>query len=322
MINIYCRLLGARVGKGVWIDNTAALGEYDLLTFEDGCRVDKALVRGFCVERDGHFRLAEIVIGRNAVINTYTQIAPGANIPEGTVFGPHASSHEQPSPESFVQYNRTVFKQPNAILKFFVGFPIIFLIVFISYIPWLLAIYGMINSTSIQEHGLNSVESVINWFANPVRVGFHIFARMLRVVVAPIFQVFFGIIVKRLMGLNQEGTIEGASQWSLLRRYVNSVLLSQYTLKHAFDVLGTHYEMTSVSYTHLLSCFVLIHDYRLCSVSWGQKSVNAYIGQVPVSIAPTLSCWKLAMTSYLVLDRRYLPQTVSDPPRSPSEMAP
>ncbi|THH02453.1 hypothetical protein EW026_g448 [Hermanssonia centrifuga] len=246
MINIYCRLLGARVGKGVWIDNTAALGEYDLLTFEDGCRVDKALVRGFCVERDGHFRLAEIVIGRNAVINTYTQIAPGANIPEGTVFGPHASSHEQPSPESFVQYNRTVFKQPNAILKFFVGFPIIFLIVFISYIPWLLAIYGMINSTSIQEHGLNSVESVINWFANPVRVGFHIFARMLRVVVAPIFQVFFGIIVKRLMGLNQEGTIEGASQWSLLRRYVNSVLLSQYTLKHAFDVLGTHYEMTSI----------------------------------------------------------------------------
>ena len=32
----------------------------------------------------------------------------------------------------------------------------------------------------------------------------------------------------------------------LLRRYVNQALLSQHTLKRAFDVLGTHYEATSV----------------------------------------------------------------------------
>lgn len=245
-INLYCRLLGAKVGRDVWIDNTAILGEYDLLEFKDGCRVDKALVRGFCVEREGHFRLGKIVIGKNATINTYTQIAPGAIIPDGAVFGPHASSHEQPSPESFVKYNRTVFQQPHILLKIFVAFPIIVAVIFVSYIPWFAAIYGMVHNVQIREVGLNSVESVVNWFAYPTRVLFHIVARMLRVVAAPIVQVFFGIIVKRIMGLNKPGPIEEQSQLTLLRRYINGILLSQYTLRHAFDVLGTHYEMTSI----------------------------------------------------------------------------
>jgi hypothetical protein len=244
---LYCRLLGARIGKNVTISSSAAIGEYDLLTLQDGCRIDKALVRGFCVERDSCFRLAPIVIGRNAIINTYTQIAPGAHIPEGTVFGPHASSHEQPSPEHFVRYNRTAFKQPNRFLRIFVALPIIVLVMFISYIPWLAALAGMITGTTIDETGLNSVESVINWFANPTRVAYHILARMLRVVATPVVQMLCGILVKRLMGLNKEGPAEEASQLTLLRRYINGILLSQYTLRHAFDVLGTHYEMTSVS---------------------------------------------------------------------------
>ena len=246
-ISLYCRLLGAKVGKGVYIDNTAILGEYDLLEFKDGCRVDKALVRAFCVEREGHFRLGNIVIGKNATINTYTQIAPGANIPDGAVFGPHASSHENPSPESFVKYNRTDFRKPHILLRLFVALPIIVGVIFISYIPWFATLYGMVHNVSIQEQGLNSVESVINWFAYPTRVLFHVIARMLRVVAAPIVQVFFGIIVKRTLGLNKPGPIEEQGQLALLRRYINGVLLSQYTLRHAFDVLGTHYEMTSVS---------------------------------------------------------------------------
>lgn len=243
---MYCRLLGATVGEGVHIDQTAAIGEFDLLTFKDGCKIDKALVRGFCVERDGFFRLAPIVIGKNTHINTYTQIAPGATIRDGTVWGPHASSHEQPSPPEFTQYNRATFRKPHILLRLFVAYPIILFIMFLAYIPWFAAIYGMVSNTNIVEHGLNSVESVIFWFAHPTRVGFHILARIMRVVATPVVQVFFGVIVKRLMGLNKEGPIEDVSEFVLLRRFINSTLLSQHTLKHAFDVLGTHYEATSV----------------------------------------------------------------------------
>ncbi|KIP01343.1 hypothetical protein PHLGIDRAFT_17261 [Phlebiopsis gigantea 11061_1 CR5-6] len=245
-IRLYCRLLGAHVGRDVHIDQTAALGEFDLLTFHDGCKVDKALVRGFCVERDGHFRLAPIEVGRNATINTYTQIAPGARIAADSVWGPHASSHEHPSPPAFVKYNRTTFRTPALWLRLLVGLPIIGLVMFVAYVPWLAALYGMISSTSILQPGLNSVESVVFWFATPRRIAFHALARILRVVATPVVQVALGIAVKRLMGLNPEGAMPDATEWQLLRRYVNQTLLSQHTLKHAFDVLGTHYEATSI----------------------------------------------------------------------------
>ncbi|KAJ7754903.1 hypothetical protein B0H14DRAFT_2635351 [Mycena olivaceomarginata] len=97
---LYYRLLGARVGRNVRIDKCARLGEYDLLTFCDGCRVHTALVRGFAVEREGYFRLDKVVIGEKAVVNTFTQIVPGARIPNGAVYGPHASSRDSPSPRA------------------------------------------------------------------------------------------------------------------------------------------------------------------------------------------------------------------------------
>lgn len=125
-------MLGAHIGKNVTISKNAKLGEYDLLRFEDGCKVDTALVRGFCVERDGFFRLDDIVIGRNAVVNTYTQLSPGCHIPEGAVYGPHSSSLESPSPPEFAHYNRTAFRAPNFFMKLFVAWPIILLVIFIS----------------------------------------------------------------------------------------------------------------------------------------------------------------------------------------------
>lgn len=129
---LYYRLLGARIGKNVYISQNARLGEFDLLTLEDDCRIDSSLVRGFCVDREGYFRLEPIVIGRRAVINSYTQISPGAVIPEDSVYGPHASSFDAPSPADYAAYNRTSFLQPHWLLKLFVAWPIILIVTFAS----------------------------------------------------------------------------------------------------------------------------------------------------------------------------------------------
>jgi hypothetical protein len=129
---LYYRLLGARVGRNVRIDKGARLGEYDLLTFCDGCRVDTALVRGFAVEREGYFRLDKVVIGEKAVVNTFTQIAPGARIPNGAVYGPHASSRDSPSPRSYAAFNRTLLDEPSFWLKLFVAWPVMFAVYFVS----------------------------------------------------------------------------------------------------------------------------------------------------------------------------------------------
>lgn len=128
LVKLYYRMLGAHIGKNVRISSDAKFGEMDLLTLKDGCAVDDALVRGFCVERDGYFRLDKIVIGKKAVINTYTQLSPGAIIQDGAVYGPHASSHDEPSHKSSAAYNRALFKSPHPALQVFFAWPIILLV--------------------------------------------------------------------------------------------------------------------------------------------------------------------------------------------------
>ena len=242
---LYYRLLGARIGKDVRIDPKAKLGEFDLLTLHDSCRIDNALVRGFCVERDGCFRLEPIVVGRGATVNTYTQLSPGAAIPDGATYGPHASSHDQPSPDGHAQYNRAAVPQPHWALKVFVAAPAIFLVKFAAYLPWFGALAGLLSQPA-PTGNLNALERVIVWFSSPNRVAWHSVARIVRIVFPPVLQLVFGIILKRLMGLQREGLTADASQWELLRRYINQTLLSQEAIKRAYDIIGSHYEVTSI----------------------------------------------------------------------------
>ncbi|KAJ7623641.1 acetyl-CoA synthetase-like protein [Roridomyces roridus] len=209
---LYYRLLGAHVGRNVSIAKGAKLGEYDLLTFRDDCR------------REGYFRLDNIVIGEKAVVNTFTQISPGAKIPASSVYGPHASYRSDPSPRSYAAFNRTLIDEPSFWLKLFIAWPVILLVLFVTYIPWFIALWLMINEVSIVTNQLNTLESVVIWFSSPKRVLFHALSRVI-----------------------QRTTAE-ASQLVLLRRYINSTLLSKAHLKAAFSVLGTHYEVVSVVY--------------------------------------------------------------------------
>ncbi|KAJ7230643.1 acetyl-CoA synthetase-like protein [Mycena pura] len=243
---LYYRLLGARVGRNVRIEKGARLSELDLLTFRDGCRIDaNTQIRGFCVEREGCFRLDNIVIGERAIVNTYTQIAPGAVIADNTVYGPHASSRDAPSPPSYAAFNRTLITEPNAWLKVFVAWPVIFLVYFVSDVPWFTALWLMVHQVIIATQQGNALESVVSWFSSPERVAFHALSRIVRTVLTPLFQLALGVFVKRLFGLNKEGPTADMSQWTHLRRYINSRLLSQAALKSAFSILGTHYEVVS-----------------------------------------------------------------------------
>ena len=125
-------MLGARIGKNVIIDPNAVLGEFDLLDIQDDCRIDTSQIRGFCVERNGFFQLDYINIRQEVVVNTYTVICPGAVIPDGSVYGPHASSNDEPSPASYAAYNRTLIPLPHWFLTIFVAWPIISMVWIIS----------------------------------------------------------------------------------------------------------------------------------------------------------------------------------------------
>jgi hypothetical protein len=125
-------MLGARIGKNVRIYPGAILGEFDLLNFQDECRIDAAQIRGFCVERNGFFRLDYVQLGCKVVVNTHTVVSPGAVIADGLVYGPHASSNDGPSPSSYAAYNRTLMPEPKWYLMTFVAWPIISVVWIIS----------------------------------------------------------------------------------------------------------------------------------------------------------------------------------------------
>lgn len=109
-------------------------------------------------------------------------------------------------------------------------------------------IWLMIHETVVAKDGLSSLVAVIYWFASPRRVVFHTFSRIVRAIAAPLLQLLLGIVIKRAFGLNRECPSVAATQLSLLRRYINSALLSQQVLKEAFSILGSHYEIVSVGF--------------------------------------------------------------------------
>ncbi|KAF7352099.1 Acetyl-CoA synthetase-like protein [Mycena venus] len=265
-LEILCyRLLGAHIGKDVKIDKQARLGEYDLLTFGDGCVVDNGLIRGFCVEREGFLTLDKVSIGRYSTINTYTQISPGAVIPDGAVYGPHSSSHEVSAPERFAAYNRPMIPEPKLLLKLFcrLAHHLRGVLCILSArpqlwptfshsladIPWFTAVWLMMYETDIIKESLNALESVVDWFATPERVFYHAMSRITRALVTPLLQLVLGLLVKRALGFNKATSVYAQpTQIALLRRYINSHTPSKSALRSAFSILGTHYEIVSMVY--------------------------------------------------------------------------
>ncbi|KAJ7607839.1 acetyl-CoA synthetase-like protein [Mycena polygramma] len=246
---LYYRLLGARIGRNVRIEKGAKLGEYDLLTFRDGCRVDTALIRGFCVEREGFFRLDNVVIGEKAIVNTFTQIAPGAVIGDGTVYGPHASSHDTPSPRSYAAFNRTLLPEPSFWLKMFVAWPVMFVVYFVSYLPWFVMVWLMVHEVTIITTQLNALEAggVLVLVARACAVPCPLACRA-RGHHARAAGHSSASWSSAYSGSTRSAPTADATQLSLLRRYINSNLLSKTALKSAFSILGTHYEIVSVVY--------------------------------------------------------------------------
>src|SRR6266511_1603947 len=117
-----------------------------------------------------------------------------------------------------------------------------------SDIPWIFMIYAMSGHWSqFKRDTLSNFEAVIRWFASPNQLMYYIFSAIIRALIIPLIRLGLGIMIKRLLGLNVESKSWNSSQMILLRRYINSMILSQETLNSAFKILGTHYEAVSVS---------------------------------------------------------------------------
>ena len=131
-----------------------------------------------------------------------------------------------------------------------------------SDIPWILIIYAMLGDQSqFKRNTLSDLEGVIRWFSSPTRLLYYVFSVIIRALLVPLIRLALGIMIKRLMGLNKESKSWDSSQITLLRRYINSTILSNDSLNDAFKILGVHYEVISVSLC------VRLPQFRLMTIS-------------------------------------------------------
>jgi non-ribosomal peptide synthetase-like protein len=84
LIKLYLRLLGARIGRNV-ILNSAAVGDWDLVSIGDDTMVgDDAVIIGHVGEK-GMLRMGKVTIGSRCTIGRDTVLMPGTTIEDGAV---------------------------------------------------------------------------------------------------------------------------------------------------------------------------------------------------------------------------------------------
>ncbi|MCJ1397237.1 hypothetical protein MMC11_000429 [Xylographa trunciseda] len=247
---LYFRLLGARIGKGVSIAKGTVLGEYDLLDIGDNVELDSCTCRPFAVERNTSMCLRRIVLGANSSIGLKSFVAPGTILPENTCIGASSSTWET---KDATEVNRDLstkrVPKSNVIISVVLGLPIQALVWFVSLLPWMGGLIGVI----VEEPGQSSdiVQSVTIWFADARRVGFHFLARVLSVSVGPFVWFAMIVLVKlvldRSIGKLKPGLAQNRSQMQKFRMSLMASLVPKGDLSKLTELFGTHYEFTSMA---------------------------------------------------------------------------
>ncbi|KAI9331107.1 acetyl-CoA synthetase-like protein [Zopfochytrium polystomum] len=250
MLRLHARLMGANIGENVHIDSATKLGEFDLITIEEGCALDATRMRPFTMET-GYMVLKPIVIAKDSVLNAKCVVAPGHRVPSGTVLPPLSSSYEtQDAHHEFAPYCRTTLPEPHFFAKAFIGFPIIALVTFFSYLPWLAVIYRMASLPfDYGDLNLSRMGHIIVYFAADFRVAYHMLAMAVKHTISPFLKLFAAILLKQYMiGKFQPGPCTEPRQSLLIKRWIMDQLLGDGELCGVYHLVGRHYGIISMIY--------------------------------------------------------------------------
>ncbi len=84
LLNIYYRLLGARIGKDVHLETDEALA-FDLLSIGDETHVGPGTVLSGCTVEGGLLRIEPVIVGKRCAIGTQCVLRPGATLGDDVV---------------------------------------------------------------------------------------------------------------------------------------------------------------------------------------------------------------------------------------------
>ncbi|SZF00454.1 unnamed protein product [Blumeria hordei] len=247
----YYRALGARIGRGVTIERGTNIGEYDLLDIDDDVYLDRCTCRPFACEKNTTMFLGKIKLGRNSSVGLKSYVAAGSTLPADTFIGPNSSSYEINDAEDDNRGNTNgKVPEPHILLKILAIYPVQLMVLFISAVPWIMAIIGMVDSKpSGNSH--NGVLTIIKWLASPRRIAFHYLAVLFHQILNPIVRFLSVVCVKltldKFCGKTTGSKISNLSTLQIFRIGMLDALNPSQALQSVVKLFGNHYELTSIS---------------------------------------------------------------------------
>ncbi|KAI1003373.1 hypothetical protein K3495_g4834 [Podosphaera aphanis] len=248
---LYYRALGARIGRGVTIEKGTSLGEFDLLEIDDNVHLNRCTCRPFASERNTTMLLGKISIGRNSSIDLKSHVAAGSILPPDTYIRPNSSSYEiNDNADDYRGSTNGKIPEPHFLLQVLVILPVNIAVLFISSLPWMVALVGVVSSkpTANEHHG---VLSVVHWWATPRRISFHYLAIIVHALVSPLVRFLTILIIKKsldhICGKPAPRKIDNFSRSEILRTAVLDSLQLDKSLQKVARIFGKHYEVTSIA---------------------------------------------------------------------------
>ncbi|KAF5566745.1 coenzyme a synthetase [Fusarium phyllophilum] len=245
---IYCRLMGAKVGKNVKLEG-AAIGEWDLIEIGDDCNLTKCICRPFAAEGNTSMYLGRITIGSNCSVGMTSIIAPGTTMPPGTCLGFNSSSWEmQDASEEYRDQLPSEKPKPHWVLNLLFTMPLKLIGLFLSAVPWMAGLIGMVTTQGQKVNHKAPLRSSVDWFTQPNRIAYHYLALALGCLFGPFFLFGLVILVKSTLDCffgklkaNSRSTVD------IWRANLIKTLLPEGKLHRMTSLFGQHYEATSIA---------------------------------------------------------------------------
>lgn len=250
---IYCRLMGAKIGKNVRLAG-ASLGEWDLLDIRDGAVLTRCVCRPFAAEGNTSMYLGRIVIGENCSVGLSSIVAAGSSIPPNTCIGPNSSSWELDDAD---EANRDLAPgaaaKPHWLLTLVFTLPLSLVGWFLSLLPWAGGLVGMVLNLPLNSK--SPLRDILDWFTAADRVGYHYLALILRCLFSPFVLFGFALLVKfildtifgKLTAAPTAGPAPRPGAVTIWRAALMKALLPVSKLHDVTSMFGQHYEATSVA---------------------------------------------------------------------------
>ncbi|EWG44724.1 hypothetical protein FVEG_05723 [Fusarium verticillioides 7600] len=245
---IYCRLMGAKIGKKVKLEGVA-IGEWDLIDIGDDCNLTKCICRPFAAEGNTSMYLGRITIGSNCSVGVSSIIAPGTIMPPNTCLGFNSSSWEmQDASEEYRDQLPSEKPKPHWLLNLLFTMPLKLIGLFLSAVPWMAGLVGMVTTQGQKVNHKAPLRSSVDWFTQPNRIAYHYLALALGCLFGPFFLFGFVILVKSTLDCifgklkaNSRSTVD------IWRANLIKTLLPEGKLHRMTSLFGQHYEATSIA---------------------------------------------------------------------------